>query len=162
MLRETAYAVSRAYALAKQYGIQLAWGTDTLFDAKLALPQVAQLAKMVRWFEPAEVLKMATADNARLLELSGLRNPYPGKTKGSGSRIAGLAMAYKLLDAAQPRWCCVNAILPSGVRLSSRRSPANGSTISQVPSSSSAWKIWRPAPTGSPMSCRQSNIVTRS
>ena len=34
---------------------------------------------MVRWFEPAEVLKMATADNARLLELSGPRNPYPGK-----------------------------------------------------------------------------------
>jgi imidazolonepropionase-like amidohydrolase len=34
---------------------------------------------MVRWFSPAEVLKMATADNARLLELSGPRNPYPGK-----------------------------------------------------------------------------------
>jgi transposase-like protein len=31
------------------------------------------------------------------------------KTKGSGSRTAGLAMAYKLLDAAQARWRCVNA-----------------------------------------------------
>src|SRR5580765_5102378 len=31
------------------------------------------------------------------------------KTKGSGSRAAGLAMAYKLLDAAQARWRCVNA-----------------------------------------------------
>jgi len=31
------------------------------------------------------------------------------KTKGSGSRIAGLAMAYKLLEAAQARWRCVNA-----------------------------------------------------
>jgi transposase-like protein len=31
------------------------------------------------------------------------------KTKGSGSRSAGLAMAYKLLDAAQARWRCVNA-----------------------------------------------------
>jgi imidazolonepropionase-like amidohydrolase len=28
---------------------------------------------------PAEVLKMATADNADLLALSGPRNPYPGK-----------------------------------------------------------------------------------
>jgi transposase-like protein len=30
------------------------------------------------------------------------------KTKGAGSRSAGLAMAYKLLDAAQARWRCVN------------------------------------------------------
>jgi hypothetical protein len=29
--------------------------------------------------------------------------------KGAGSRIAGLAMAYKLLAAAQARWRCVNA-----------------------------------------------------
>ncbi len=31
------------------------------------------------------------------------------KTKGAGSRTAGLAMAYKLLAAAQARWRCVNA-----------------------------------------------------
>jgi transposase-like protein len=31
------------------------------------------------------------------------------KTKGAGSRSAGLAMAYKLLAAAQARWRCVNA-----------------------------------------------------
>jgi putative transposase len=31
------------------------------------------------------------------------------KTKGAGSRNAGLAMAYKLLEAAQARWRCVNA-----------------------------------------------------
>jgi transposase-like protein len=30
------------------------------------------------------------------------------KTKGAGSRSAGLAMAYKLLEAAQARWRCVN------------------------------------------------------
>jgi imidazolonepropionase-like amidohydrolase len=68
-----------AYRLAKRHGVRLAWGTDTLFDAKLALRQGAQLAKMVRWFSPAEVLKMATADNAALLALSGPRNPYPGR-----------------------------------------------------------------------------------
>ena len=34
---------------------------------------------MVRWFTPAEVLKMATHDNAELLALSGPRNPYPGR-----------------------------------------------------------------------------------
>ena len=30
-------------------------------------------------------------------------------TKGSGSRAAGIAMAYKLIDAAQARWRAVNA-----------------------------------------------------
>lgn len=68
-----------AYKLAKQYKIKTAWGTDTLFDAKLATRQGAQLSKLVRWYTPAEVLKMATADNAELLAMSGQRNPYPGK-----------------------------------------------------------------------------------
>jgi imidazolonepropionase-like amidohydrolase len=32
----------------------------------------------VRWYTPAEVLRMATSTNAELLALSGPRNPYPG------------------------------------------------------------------------------------
>jgi imidazolonepropionase-like amidohydrolase len=68
-----------AYALAKKYKVRTAWGTDTLFDAAVAATEGAQLAKMTRWFTPAEALKMATADNAELLALSGPRNPYPGK-----------------------------------------------------------------------------------
>lgn len=68
-----------AYRLAKKFKIKTAWGTDTLFDAKVALRQGAQLTKLVRWYTPAEVLKMATSDNAELLAMSGLRNPYPGK-----------------------------------------------------------------------------------
>ena len=68
-----------AYKLAKQYKIKTAWGTDTLFDAKLATRQGAQLSKLVRWYTPAEALKMATADNAEALAMSGLRSPYPGK-----------------------------------------------------------------------------------
>jgi hypothetical protein len=35
--------------------------------------------KMVRWYTPAQVLKMATSTNAELLALSGPRNLYPGK-----------------------------------------------------------------------------------
>ena len=38
-----------------------------------------KLAKLVRWYKPAEALKMATGDNAELLALSGFINPYPGK-----------------------------------------------------------------------------------
>jgi imidazolonepropionase-like amidohydrolase len=68
-----------AYALAKKYKIKTAWGTDTLFDAKLATRQGAQLAKMIRWYTPAEALKMATADNAECLALSGKRTAHAGK-----------------------------------------------------------------------------------
>jgi imidazolonepropionase-like amidohydrolase len=68
-----------AYALAKKHGVKLAWGTDTLFDPTLAARQGKQLAKMTRWFTPAETLRMATRDNAELFALSGPRSPYPGK-----------------------------------------------------------------------------------
>jgi imidazolonepropionase-like amidohydrolase len=68
-----------AYALAKKYKLKTAWGTDTLFDPKLATRQGAQLAKMQRWYTPAEVLRMATSTNGELLAMSGARSPYPGK-----------------------------------------------------------------------------------
>ncbi len=68
-----------AYKLAKKYKIKTAFGTDALFDARVASRQGAQLAKLVRWYTPAEALKMATADNGELMALSGFINPYPGK-----------------------------------------------------------------------------------
>ncbi len=69
----------RAYELARKYGVKVAFGTDILFDGARAARQGSQLATVTRWFTPAEVLKMATADNAELLALSDRRNPYPGK-----------------------------------------------------------------------------------
>ena len=77
--RQVRSGTDAAYGLAIKHGARVAWGTDVLFDAKLANRQGAQLAKMVRWFTPARVLKMATGDNARLLAMSGQRNPYPGR-----------------------------------------------------------------------------------
>ena len=68
-----------AYKLAKKYKVKTAFGTDVLFDARVASRQGAQLAKLVRWYTPAEALKMATADNGELMALSGFINPYPGK-----------------------------------------------------------------------------------
>lgn len=76
---EMVQGTDKAYALAKKYKIKTAFGTDCLFDPKLAARQGAQLAKMVRWYTPFEVLRMATATNADLLALSGPRNPYPEK-----------------------------------------------------------------------------------
>jgi imidazolonepropionase-like amidohydrolase len=68
-----------AYLLAIKHQVKVAFGTDTLFDAKLASRQGAQLAKLTRWFTPAEVLQQATIRNAELLAMSGPRNPYPGR-----------------------------------------------------------------------------------
>ncbi len=68
-----------AYKQAKKFRINTAWGTDVLYSAENAAAQGGQLSKMVQWYTPAEALKMATADNAELLALSGPRNPYPGK-----------------------------------------------------------------------------------
>ncbi len=68
-----------AYQLAIKHGVKIAFGIDTLFDAKLASRQGAQLAKLTRWFTPAEVLQQATIRNAELLAMSGPRNPYPGR-----------------------------------------------------------------------------------
>lgn len=87
-----------AYALARKYKVRTAWGTDTLFDAKLATRQGAQLAKMTRWFTPAETLRMATLENAELLALAGERNPYPGKL----GEVADGALADLLLVEGDP------------------------------------------------------------
>lgn len=68
-----------AYELAKKYKIKTAWGTDVLFSRELGQRQGAMLASLTRWYTPAETLTMATNTNAELLQLSGKRNPYPGR-----------------------------------------------------------------------------------
>lgn len=68
----------KTMALAKKYKLKVAFGTDILFSEKVATRQGAELAKMRKWYSPADVLVMATSTNAQLLKLSGPRNPYPG------------------------------------------------------------------------------------
>lgn len=67
------------WARAKAAGVKLAWGTDFLFDLEVNKEQTAYLLKLTPWFTPAEILKLATHDNAQLLALSGPRTPYPGE-----------------------------------------------------------------------------------
>lgn len=78
-LAQVVTGTDRVYALARKYGIRTAFGTDILFSEALAKRQGAMLAALTRWYTPAEALVMATSTNAELLQLSGLRNPYPGK-----------------------------------------------------------------------------------
>ncbi len=69
--------LDKVVALTKKYKVKTAFGTDLLFDAKLAAKEGKFLAKMKKWYTPHEALKMATHDNAQLLKMSGPRDPYP-------------------------------------------------------------------------------------
>lgn len=70
---------NRVWPLAKQLGVKLAWGTDFLFEPELNDTQNSYILRLQKWFTNAEILKMITHDNAELLQMSGLRSPYPGK-----------------------------------------------------------------------------------
>jgi imidazolonepropionase-like amidohydrolase len=78
-LRQLFAGTESTVALAKKYRLKMAWGTDILFSAANATRQGVMLAAMQKWFSPAEVLAMATGTNGELLQLSGRRNPYPGR-----------------------------------------------------------------------------------
>jgi imidazolonepropionase-like amidohydrolase len=78
-MRQVLAGTDRAYTLARTHKVRMAFGSDLLFSATLAARQGTMLTHLSRWFTASEILKMATADNAELLGLSGPRNPYPGK-----------------------------------------------------------------------------------
>jgi len=69
----------KVWPLAKNLKLKLAWGTDFLFEPELNKQQNAFILRLRKWFTNAEILKIITCDNAELLQLSGLRSPYPGK-----------------------------------------------------------------------------------
>ena len=68
-----------AFKLAKKYDLLFGFGTDSQGNPALAERQGAQLAKLVRYFEPWEVLKIATSRNYQIMKRSGPRDPYPGE-----------------------------------------------------------------------------------
>lgn len=70
---------NRVWPLAKKLGVKLAWGTDFLFEPELNETQNSYILRLQKWFSNAEILKMVTQDNAQLLQMAGLRSPYPGK-----------------------------------------------------------------------------------
>ena len=93
-----AHGTDIAYELARKYRIKTAWGTDIIFSPELASSQGEMLAKLVRWYTPAEVLAMGTGDNGQLLALSGLRSPYEGKL----GVVEEVALADLLLVEGDP------------------------------------------------------------
>ncbi len=77
--QEVAEGTIRAYDMAKSMNIKTAWGTDILFTPQNLPSQGRQLAKLTRFYDPLELLQIATARNGELLGMAGPRNPYPGQ-----------------------------------------------------------------------------------
>ena len=67
------------FALAKEHKIKTAFGTDLLFSSTITERQGLMLTHLTRWYDNADILKMATSLNGELLAMSGPRNPYQGK-----------------------------------------------------------------------------------
>lgn len=103
--QQVAEGTKYVYELAKEYGVKTAFGTDNMFSAKNAKAQNKKLAKLAKilkeTYTEADVLKMATANNGALLELSGLRNPYYYKNIELGVVKEG-ALADLLLVNGNP------------------------------------------------------------
>ena len=64
---------------ARELGVNIAWGTDFLFEPALNHQQNEFILLLREWYSPAEILKLLTHDNAQLLALSGARSPYQGR-----------------------------------------------------------------------------------
>ena len=73
---ETVKGFENAMDLAVKYDLNLSYGTDFLFDPASNGVQASQLARFGKWLSNAEMLRLITSENARLLELSGERHPY--------------------------------------------------------------------------------------
>ena len=74
-----ARGTEQAFQMARDLKIRTAWGTDILFTPQNVHTHGKQLAKLTRFYEPLEVLQIATAKNGELCQMSGNRSPYPGK-----------------------------------------------------------------------------------
>src|SRR6185295_4289148 len=64
--------------LARSHHIPITFSSDALGPPEMmARRQLGEFAARARWFSAVEVLRQATSTAARLLALSGPRNPYP-------------------------------------------------------------------------------------
>jgi imidazolonepropionase-like amidohydrolase len=96
---EVTRGTERAYGLSKRYDVRTAWGTDILFTPRNLPHHARQLAKLTpRFYEPLELLAIATGTNGELMRLCGPRNPYPGNV----GVIAPGAMADILIAEGDP------------------------------------------------------------
>jgi imidazolonepropionase-like amidohydrolase len=71
--------LDRLMKACKKYKAKVLFGTDMVASTESKKAQVTEFTLRTGWFSNAEILRQATSINAEVLELSGPRNPYPGK-----------------------------------------------------------------------------------
>jgi imidazolonepropionase-like amidohydrolase len=77
--KQAADGLDTMMKLAKKHKAKVLFGTDFIGSLEMKALQVNEFTNRTKWFSNAEILKQATSINAQVLELSGPRNPYPGK-----------------------------------------------------------------------------------
>src|SRR6202034_4274598 len=97
--RQVCGGTDRVYGWAKKHGVQVAWGTDLLFEPENNARQSEMMTRLGEHFTTVEALKMVTSGNAGLMRLSGERDPY--KTARLGEITVG-AWADLLLIKGDP------------------------------------------------------------
>jgi imidazolonepropionase-like amidohydrolase len=68
--------VDNLMTMAKKLGIPVAFGTDAFGSLRAYESGPGEFGYRLRWFTSLEILKQSTSINARLLALTGPRNPY--------------------------------------------------------------------------------------
>ncbi|MCL1067417.1 amidohydrolase family protein [Shewanella olleyana] len=64
-------------------GLKITFGTDIFFvDQDTFKLQAKMMERLLPWYQPAEILHMATGTAGELLKMSGLRDPYPEAALG--------------------------------------------------------------------------------
>jgi imidazolonepropionase-like amidohydrolase len=69
---------ANVYQLAKKIPkLNVTYGTDIFNAPEAAVNQIKMMDRLSKWYEPVEILRMATGNMTRLYKLSGMQNPYP-------------------------------------------------------------------------------------
>ncbi len=89
------------YETAKKIpNLKITYGTDLFFLPEEEVRQsVKQMERLLKWYKPVEILKMATGNTTELWKMSGLRNPY---TEGDLGVVQEGAYADLLLVDGNP------------------------------------------------------------
>ena len=78
-LEEVCQGTAFVYQTAKKIrNLKVTYGTDMFNLPKDVFDeQVKQMERLLKWYTPVEILRMATGTAGELFKMSGLRNPYP-------------------------------------------------------------------------------------
>ncbi|MCB0951018.1 MAG: amidohydrolase family protein, partial [Mycobacterium sp.] len=93
---EICSGTDRLYRWAIKHGVNVAWGTDLLFEPDRDDLQSTMLARLGDHMSNVAALKMVTSGNAALLRLAGERDPY--RTARLGEITAGAWADVLLVD----------------------------------------------------------------